>query len=189
MRSKAANSHVGPMGRRGPLGAATVILAGLAAALLVSAPAAAQENHQDLGAFQDWQAYTYTQGGGKRCTQASQPTRDEGDYSRRGPIWAFVMHRPDEGATGEVGFHMGYPIRDGSTVEVTIGGRSFQLYTSGEGAFAWPEDEPGLIAAMRAGASMVVEGVSARGTETRDTYSLSGFTAANRAINEACGAG
>lgn len=175
MRSKPAN----PTLRAG--------VAAAALALLIALPVAAQQDHEDLGVFQDWQAYSYTQGGGKRCTQASQPTRDEGDYSRRGPIWAFVMHRPDEGATGEVGFHMGYPIRDGSTVEVTIGGRSFQLYTSGEGAFAWREDESALIAAMRAGATMVVEGTSTRGTATRDTYSLSGFTAANRAINAACG--
>ena len=34
---------------------------------------------------------------------------------------------------------------------------------------------------------MVVRGVSSRGTQTTDTYSLSGFTAAYRAINTACG--
>lgn len=148
-------------------------------------PASAQD-HKDLGAFNDWQAYSYTQSGGTRCTMASQPQKDEGDYSKRGDIWAFVMHRPKEGATGEVGFHMGYPIKDGSTVEVTIGGSKFRLYASGEGAYAWRDDEPKLIRAMRAGSTMVVVGTSARGTKTTDTYSLSGFTAANNAINAAC---
>jgi len=155
--------------------------------VLSTAPGAAQE-HSELGEFGVWQAYEYEQGSGKRCTMASQPQTDEGDYSRRGPIWAFVMHRPADGASGEVGFHMGYPLREGSQVTVRIdGGASFQLFTSGEGAYAWPEDEPSLVRAMRAGNSMVVSGTSSRGTETRDTYSLSGFTAANRTINEACG--
>ena len=38
----------------------------------------------------------------------------------------------------------------------------------------------------RAGAEMVVTGTSWRGTETRDTYSLSGFSAAHKAISTAC---
>ena len=160
---------------------ATVIVfsAGLAA------PVRAQE--PNLGTFTDWIAYDYDQSGSKRCTMASQPKKDEGDYTKRGAIWAFVMHRPKEGATGEVGFFMGYPLKDGSLVKVTIGGQTFDLFTSGEGAYAWPEDEPKLIAAMRGGASMVVKGVSARGTNTTDTYSLSGFTAAKGAIDKECG--
>ncbi len=153
---------------------------------LAAATGAAAQDHKDLGTFNAWQAYSYSQGGGTRCTMASQPSKDEGDYAKRGEIWAFVMHRPKEGATGEVGFHMGYPIKDGSTVEVTIGGSTFRLYASGEGAYAWRDDEPKLINAMRAGSSMVVVGTSARGTKTTDTYSLSGFTAANKAINAAC---
>lgn len=147
------------------------------------------QNVDILGEFKKWQAYQYNEGSGTRCTMAAQPDKDEGDYSSRGKIWAFVMHRPSEGANGEVGFHMGYPIKDGTTVTVKIGGSTFRLYTSGQGAYAWREDEPKLIRAMRAGATMVVTGTSARGTETKDTYSLSGFTAANNAINQACGVG
>jgi hypothetical protein len=36
---------------------------------------------------------------------------------------------------------------------------------------------------------MIVEGVSSRGTKTRDTYSLSGFGKMYQAINQACGIG
>jgi hypothetical protein len=161
---------------------------GIGFSVVAAAPGAAQE-HIDLGTFTDWRAYQYEQNEARRCTMASQPRKDEGDYQRRGPIWAFVMHRPGEGATGEVGFHMGYPIREGSQVTVTIGGQAFKLFTRGEGAYAWPQDEPGLVRAMRRGATMVVTGTSARGTTTTDTYSLSGFTAANNAINEACDVG
>jgi hypothetical protein len=39
---------------------------------------------------------------------------------------------------------------------------------------------------MRAGRTMIVKGVSSKDTETTDTYSLLGFTAAHNAINDAC---
>lgn len=162
-----------------------ITLAAIAMIVTGGAGALAQD-HRDLGSFNDWIAYQYEQGGGTRCTMASQPKKDQGDYSRRGEIWAFVMHRPDEGASGEVGFHMGYPIKDGSQVTVEIGGTTYSLYTQGEGAFAYRDDEPGLIRSMRRGATMTVSGTSSRGTKTTDTYSLSGFTAAKQAIDSAC---
>ena len=155
--------------------------------LALSAAGAQAQSRKYLGTFTDWLAYQYTQGGGTRCTMASQPKKDEGDYTKRGEIWAYVMHRPDEGASGEVGFYMGYPIKEGSQVTVKIGGSTFSLYTQDEGAYAYRDDEPRLIRAMRRGAKMMVIGTSWRGTKTTDTYSLSGFTAAKKAIDRACG--
>ena len=40
---------------------------------------------------------------------------------------------------------------------------------------------------MIKGSKMVAVGTSSRGTKTKDTYSLSGFTKAYKAINKACG--
>lgn len=166
------------------------VFAGVCAVLLsfggwTTIPAYAQDA-TEIGQFTDWKAYSYQQNGGKRCTMASAPKKDEGNYTRRGAIWAFVMHRPQDGASGEVGFHMGYPLMEGRTVKVSIGSSVFDLFASGEGAYAWPEDEASLIAAMRAGNNMIVKARSARGTDTTDTYSLSGFTAAFNAIGSAC---
>lgn len=163
-----------------------IVIAGLASAAGLVSSASAQ-SQKALGEFKAWKAYEYKQGAGTRCTMASQPTKDAGDYSKRGEIWGFVMHRPAEGSTGEVGFQMGYPIKDGSQVTVKIGSASFQMYTQGEGAFAYRADEPAMIQAMRKGSTMVVTGISSRGTKTTDTYSLSGFSAAKKAIDGACG--
>jgi hypothetical protein len=44
-----------------------------------------------------------------------------------------------------------------------------------------------MVGAMKAGASLIIEGRSQRGTYTRDTFSLIGVTAAINAIDEACG--
>jgi invasion protein IalB len=151
---------------------------------LHATPAAAAD--KVLGQHQDWTAHTYEQDGATMCSMYSRPVKDEGDYTRRGDIWAFVIHRPADDRIGEVSFAMGYPIKKGSNVTVQIGNQRFQLFTDGEGAFARPDDDPKLVRAMRAGLDMVVRGTSTRGTVTKDTYSLKGFTNANSAINRAC---
>jgi hypothetical protein len=68
-----------------------------------------------------------------------------------------------------------------------IDGKQFSLFTDDD--TAWGGDakvDSALVAAMKAGATMIVKGTSARGTLTTDTYSLAGFTAAHKAIDKAC---
>ena len=48
------------------------------------------------------------------------------------------------------------------------------------------DDEAGFVTAIKAGTQLVVKGTSGRGTQTTDTYSLSGVTAAMQAIDTAC---
>ena len=68
-----------------------------------------------------------------------------------------------------------------------IGKRKFELFTSGDSAWARnKKDDANIVRAMRSGAKMIVTGVSSRGTKTKDTYSLSGISAAHRAIGKAC---
>jgi hypothetical protein len=43
-----------------------------------------------------------------------------------------------------------------------------------------------MVEAMVNGADMIVKGMSARGTETADTYSLIGFTATKKVIDKTC---
>ena len=43
-----------------------------------------------------------------------------------------------------------------------------------------------IVKAMIQGARMIIKGTSSSGTQTTDTYSLKGFTAAYKAINKAC---
>jgi hypothetical protein len=42
------------------------------------------------------------------------------------------------------------------------------------------------VTALKGGSSLVVKGTSGRGTQTTDTYSLAGVTAAMAAIDTAC---
>jgi hypothetical protein len=96
---------------------------------------------------------------------------------QRGKILLFVTYRA--GVSGEVSFAGGYPFAADSTVELDIGGTKFAMGTQDETAWAGsPEDDGKIVAAMKAGASAIATGRSTRGTVTKDTFSLLGFTAA-----------
>ena len=76
----------------------------------------------------------------------------------------------------------------GSTVNMNISGNEFELFTEGE--WAWPAttaDDAKIIAAMKRGADATLTARSSRGTQTKDTFSLLGFTAAVEDAAKRCG--
>ena len=69
-----------------------------------------------------------------------------------------------------------------------ISGSKFELFTEGE--WAWPattDDDTKIITAMKRGADAKLTGRSGRGTQTEDTFSLLGFTAAVEDAAKRCG--
>lgn len=97
----------------------------------------------------------------------------------RGEIQLMVFYRPESGVKGQVAFTGGYPFADGSTVNVNVSGTQFELFTEGQWAWpATPQDDAKLVTAMKRGADAVLTARSSRGTQTKDTFSLIGFTAA-----------
>ena len=167
------------------LAIAAITLAGAAA----QAPVSAQESTNRVATMTDWNVFT--EESPKECWGVSKPketvnSRDGQPVSvRRGDILLFVTFRP--GKPGEISFTGGYPFAGGSTVEVTVDGNAFQLFTDGE--WAWPgsaADDAALLKAMKAGASAVVQARSGKGTQTKDTFSLRGFTAAMEEAGKRC---
>lgn len=159
----------------------------LGAALLLAVPAAAQAQSEALGKFEDWGAQTFRESGKPVCTMWSQPIKDEGEYKKRGAIYLYVTHRPAAKRTNVVQIVAGYAYKKGSEVHVRIGGETFKLFTDRDSAWARTAAvDRKLVAAMRRGNSMVVTGLSSRGTNTTDTYSLKGVTKAHDAINKVC---
>lgn len=167
---------------------ACLALAGLALVLLSATPQGARaQDVEYLGSNRDWHAFQYMENGNPVCYIASKPTSEEGNYTSRGDVFLLVTHRPGENSTNVVSILTGYTYESGSEVEVTIGNRTFSLFTDQDTAWATDEDDQALIEAMKAGTDMVVRGTSSRGTLTTDTYSLLGFTASHEQINQACG--
>ena len=147
--------------------------------------AADQANGGSLGAFGDWEAYRDARAG--FCYAGSKPVKQEGRYTQRGDAFVLVTHRPKEKSFDVVSFDAGYAYKDGAEVSVIIGAQTLSLF--GQGEQAWARDGGGdiqLVKAMRGGSTLVVKGTSSRGTETTDTYSLKGVSAALDAINKAC---
>jgi len=139
-----------------------------------------------LDSYKDWTAYVMGTGGSKVCFMSSVPKKAEGNYTRRGEIIAYVTNRKADKVRGEISIEAGYTYKKGSTVKLTIGSQTFEMFTSEGNAWARQGDAK-LVKAMKAGSKMVVKGTSSRGTATKDTYSLLGFTRAIGAINKACG--
>ena len=141
-----------------------------------------------IGEFNDWTAYVYMEGSNKVCYMVSKPKKSEGNYSRRGDVFALVTHRPAERSKNVFSFVAGYSFKQGSEVTVSIGSQNFKLFTQNE--TAWAPDEAmdnRLTNAIRSGSAMVVKGTSARDTTTTDTFGLSGSSAAYGAISKECG--
>jgi len=140
-----------------------------------------------IGAFKDWSAYFFAEKNGRVCYMHSRPNKSGGSYTKRGDAYVQVTHRVGSKTRDEVSVTAGYPYKKGSEVAMIIDGRKFSLFTDDD--TAWGGDasvDAALVTAMKAGATMVVQGTSARGTLTSDTYSLAGFTAAHKAIDKAC---
>ncbi len=98
---------------------------------------------------------------------------------RRSDILLFVFYRPNAEVKGQVTFTGGYPFASGSTVNLVVDGSEFELFTDGE--WAWPataSDDAKIVTAMKRGSEAVLTARSERGTQTKDTFSLLGFTAA-----------
>lgn len=157
-------------------------------AVIGSVGVGAAHADEDLGKFNDWHAHTYQEDGGKVCNMWSRPISHEEDGRARGEIFAFVTHRPNDGSRrDEVSLEMGYPADPKKPVTVKIGSKTWSFFVLDSSAFAHSTDDAAIVKAMRAGNRLVIEGMSARGTKTKDIYSLSGFTKAHGAITKACG--
>ena len=159
----------------------------LAIALISSIATPVVAADKSLGSFKVWSAMSFAEDEKTVCMMWSQPEKAEGEYKKRGEIFVFVTHRPDDKEMNKVSFETGYTFKDPSKVRVTIDGKAYTLYTDGSTAWGYnSKDDSRMVKAMRAGNTMIMEGTSSRGTKTRDTYSLGGFTAAHNAINKAC---
>ena len=164
------------------------ILSAAALFALTATAASAQGAATRVEQFKDWGAYVFNDPQrGKMCFAVSQPKDMEPKNVNRDPVYFFVTTRPREGVREEVNVITGYPYKEGSKTSIQVGSDKFTLYTSGDGA--WLEnaaEEARLVAAMRRGSSMTVRGTSRRGTQTIDTYSLSGITAATKKALASC---
>lgn len=167
-----------PTGRSVALSA--VALFGLAA------PALAQ-SVRSLGDFRDWSSYAAADGAGPICFALSKPTDVSPMPDGYGQAYLYLTHRPGENVENEINLVAGFEFAPDTPAVLSIGDQSFALFTQADAA--WLEDSAqstNLAGVMRAGSQLTIEGTSAKGIKVVETFSLSGATAASRAIDSEC---
>lgn len=136
----------------------------------------------------EWEGYSEIEDSKQVCFMGSEPLKSTGKYTRRGQVYMLVTHRPVEKSFNVVSITSGYTFKKDSEATIQIGNNTFKLLAVGGHAFtADSQADNALVEAMIRGSSMVIKGVSSRGTQTTDTYSLTGFSATYKAISKACG--
>ena len=142
-----------------------------------------------IGQFGTWGAYSAAPNGKKVCFALAKPSSSKTNPPNRprDPAYAFVSTRPAEKVNNEVSVMIGYALKPGSESSVEVGGAAFAMYTQGDGLWIKnAAEEERMVEAMRKSADLVVKGVSAKGTETTDTFSLKGLAQALDRIAQDC---
>ncbi|NGX97059.1 MAG: Invasion associated locus B family protein [Candidatus Afipia apatlaquensis] len=173
-----------------PKAAAPAKAAPKSAAPAKPAPAAAGNAEPSLiGQFGTWGAYTATPNGKKVCFALAKPSSSKTNPPNRprDASYAFISTRPAEKVSNEVSIMIGYSLKPGSEGSVEVGGSRFAMYSQGDGLWIKnAAEEDRLVDALRKGADAVVKGVSAKGTETTDTFPLKGLAQALDKLAQEC---
>ena len=142
-----------------------------------------------IGQFGTWGAYTATPNGKKVCFALAKPSSSKTNPPNRprDPAYAFISTRPAEKVTNEVSIMIGYAVKPGSESTLEVGGAAYAMYTQGDGLWIKnAAEEERMVEAMRKAADVVVKGVSAKGTETTDTFSMKGLSQALDKLAQDC---
>jgi invasion protein IalB len=170
-------------------GAAKPPMAKPAAAKQETAAAAGGAEPTLIGQFGTWGAYTATPNGKKVCFALAKPSSSKTNPPNRprDPAYAFVSTRPAEKVVNEVSIMIGYMLKPGSESTIDVGGASYAMYTQGDGLWIKnAAEEERMVDAMRKSADATVKGVSAKGTETTDVFSLKGLSQALDRLAQDC---
>jgi Invasion associated locus B (IalB) protein len=142
-----------------------------------------------IGQYGTWGAYTATPNGRKVCFALAKPSSSKTNPPNRprDPAYAFVSTRPAEKVVNEVSIMIGYALKPGSESSLEVGGSAYAMYTQGDGLWIKnAAEEEQMVSAMRKSAEVTVKGVSAKGTETTDTFSLKGLSQALDRLAQDC---
>jgi hypothetical protein len=141
-----------------------------------------------LGKFGDWEAFTYKTADSTVCYAFSAPIKTTASKKvSRDPTYFMVSNFPGKKVKGQVSTIIGYTFDPSSEVDLKVGSKNYSLYPVGNGAWAdKPETEKAILVAMKTSKSFTVSGISARGTNTIDSYSTNGISAALGKIDGTC---
>jgi len=151
-----------------------------------SASANSQEVKK-VGKFKDWETMVITEQTGKVCFAQSVPVLQSPKSNLR-EARMFVSFRPGEKVSNEISITSGYEFNKKNTI-TAISGKSKYKFDIAQEGFAWIADnklENKMIKTMKRGSRIMVTGYNQKGSQTKDHYSLLGFTKAYNAAKTSC---
>ena len=157
--------------------------------ILVSlfAVSANSQEVKKVGKFKDWEAMIIVEQTGKVCFAQSIPVLQSPKSNLR-EARIFVSFRPGEKVSNEISITGGYEFNKKNSIIATSGKSNYKFDIIQEG-FAWIADnklENKMINTMKKGSRIMITGNNQKGSQTKDHYSLLGFTKAYNATLKAC---
>ena len=153
------------------------------------APAAAKSNpsgSERIGEFGAWQAFSYSEAGGKVCYATAAANKTAGGANGRLPSYLAVTHRP--ASKNEVSLIGKYLFKPDSDAELDVDGKKYPFFTKGDSAWSKQANaDKDIVAALAKGNLATIRAVPAKGKAVVDGFSLTGFGKALAAIDKACG--
>ena len=140
-----------------------------------------------VGKFKDWEAMIIVEQTGKVCFAQSAPVLQAPKSNIR-EARMFVSFRPGEKVNNEISITGGYEFNNKNTITATSGKSKYKFDITQEG-FAWIADnklENKMIKTMKKGSRIMITGYNQKGSQTKDHYSLLGFTKAYNAAKTSC---
>jgi hypothetical protein len=145
------------------------------------------EEIKKMGTHKDWETYIINSETGKVCFAQSKPILQSPKNNPR-DARLFISFRPSEKIINEISITAGYEFNKKNSITAKSGKNKYNFDMSQE-KFAWMADnkqEKKMIRTMKKGSRIMVTGYNQKGSQTRDHYSLLGFTKAYNAAKANC---
>ena len=141
---------------------------------------------KSIGKYKSWEAFTYNGSNGKICFAQTIPLDRAPKNLKRDPSRLFVTFRKNEKIKNDLSVTRGHMYKKSSVIAKS--GKNEFLFFS-QGNFAWlidGEEEFNLIKTMKRASKLSVTARTSTGTETKDMYSMMGFTKAYNTARKSC---
>lgn len=147
----------------------------------------ANESLKSIGKFKDWQTFTMIENENKVCFAQSIPVLQSPKKNKR-EARIFVTFRSNNNIQDEISVTAGYVFNDKNKVTAKSGKNIYRFSTVQE-KFAWFQQnktEKKMIKIMKKGSRLMVTGHNLEGSQTKDHYSLLGFTKSYNIAKKNC---
>ena len=145
------------------------------------------EEVKKMGKHKDWETYISKSDAGKLCFAQSKPVLQSPKSSLRDSR-LFISFRPGEQIANEISITAGYEFNKKNIVTAISGKNKYKFDLMQDG-FAWmtsKKSEEKMIKTMKKGSRIMITGYNQNGSQTKDHYSLLGFTKAYNATKANC---